>query len=537
MAETPVVDWTATAVALQKASWAVSLGGAGPDEAFAVQPALDGGYVVAGNASSHSAGGRDVRVTRLDLYGDTLWQHTYGGAGDDGAYSLLTVSDGYLVAGWTGSFGLGTSDSSHDAWLLKLDVGGQVLWQKTYGGLGDDAIKQVVATRDGGYVLAGYTSSFGPGGLNAWVLKLDGAGNVLWQKVLGGDGEDVASAVAATQDGGVIVAGYTASAGAGADDVWVFKLDGAGNLVWQQTYGGPQGETAQAVLATDDGGYLVAGNTGSFGQDAGSGSLDAWVLRLDGAGQVVWQNTYGAAGSDGGAALAQASDGGYVLAGFTSLGNGAGDGWLLHLDDSGGLVWQHTFGTTGADGFHAVQPVPGGYLLAGLTSQPGAGSDAWVIKTDEQGTVGGCALGADSAVAPQASAASVAAIPFSLADTAATPIDSAAVAGDAIGDTGRQCELLVPTPGPTATLPPTPMPSDTLMPTGTGTLTPTGTPTATATSTQRPADTQTPTPTGTLTATATATLVPADTPTSTATDALEPTLTLMPTETPTASGE
>jgi hypothetical protein len=226
---------------------------------------------------------------------------------------------------------------------LKLDGSGNVVWQKTYGGTGQDGASAIAPTSDGGYVVAGSTNSFGASD-DVWVLKLDGQGNVVWQKTYGGTSFDAASAIVPTSDGGYVVTAEAVSfwvSGAGASDVWVLKLDGSGNVVWQKAYGGTGIDAARAIAPTSDGGYVVAGVTSSFG----AGDFDVWVLKLDGQGNVVWQKTYGGAGRDGASAIAPTSDGGYVVAGSTnSFGAGASDVWVLKLDGSGNVVWQKTYG-------------------------------------------------------------------------------------------------------------------------------------------------------------------------------------------------
>jgi hypothetical protein len=233
------------------------------------------------------------------------------------------------VAGWTESFGA----SRKDVWVVKLDGRGNVQWQKTYGGPGEDEARAIVPTSDGGYVMAGRTGSFGAGADDVWVVKLDGRGNVQWQKTYGGSGNDYAYAIAPTGDGGYVVVGRTGSFGAGADDVWVLKLDGQGDVQWQKTYGGSGNDYAYAIAPTGDGGYVVVGQTFSFGD----GYYDVWVLKLDAQGDAQWQKTYGATSGDGAYAIAPTSDGNYVVAGETQSFEGKWDVWVLKLGADGSI--------------------------------------------------------------------------------------------------------------------------------------------------------------------------------------------------------
>jgi len=221
-----------------------------------------------------------VGIDSVRITGDpqSQWIKTYSGTAYDYANSIQQTSDGgYIVAGYTNS-----TWGKDNAWVLKLDGNGNVQWQKTYGGTGGDVAYSIQQTSDGGYIMAG-TTPFGAGSGDAWVLKLDGNGNVLWQKTYGGgEGSDGASSIQQTFDGGYIVAGTTDSFGAGTSDICLLRLDSDGNVQWQKTYGGAERDYANSIQQTSDDGYIVAGHTYSFG--AGYG--DAWVLKLNGNGDI-----------------------------------------------------------------------------------------------------------------------------------------------------------------------------------------------------------------------------------------------------------
>jgi hypothetical protein len=374
--------------------WQKTYGGTNGDWANAIAPTSDGGYVVAGATRSFGAGYANFWVLKLDGWGNVVWQKTYGGTGWDEAFAIVPTSDGgYVVAGSTSSFGAGGSD----VWVLKLDGQGNVQWQKSYGGAWLDGARAIVPTSDGGYVVAGWTNSFGAGGYDLWVLKLDGWGNVVWQKTYGGTYGDWAHAIAPTSDGGYVVAVATRSFGAGYWDVWVLKLDGLGNVVWQKTYGGTNDDWANAIIPTSDGGYVVAGLTGSFG----AGLTDAWVLKLDSSGNVVWQKTYGGTNDDWANAIIPTSDGGYVVAGLTgSFGAGGSDVWVLKLEVDGtvrgcppGLVRD----STASVGSTSVSP--GSTSVAGQTTSVSAASSSAVVGTSSASPAGVCSGLGDEPVA------------------------------------------------------------------------------------------------------------------------------------------
>jgi predicted secreted protein len=314
----------------------------------------------------------------------TMWSKTYGGVGDDKGWGdLVQTSDGgYAISGDTASFGAGSSDY----WLIKIDSAGNMLWNKTYGGSLAESENAMVQTIDGGYALGGVTSSFGAGGQDFWLVKTDAAGNMQWNKTYGGTGADVGINVFQTSDGGYAIAGLTSSFGAGGMDVWLVKTDAAGNMQWNQTYGGPLDEWMDQMIRTVDGGYAIAGYTSSFG----AGGQDVWLVKTDAAGNMQWNKTYGGTGNDHGFHIMQTVDGGYAIIGSTdSFGAGGQDVWLVKTDAAGNMQWNQTYGGTGAEfGYSLVATSDGGYAIAGYTDSFGAGSyDFWLIKTDGLGVI------------------------------------------------------------------------------------------------------------------------------------------------------
>ncbi|MFC1955746.1 hypothetical protein ACFLWZ_04360 [Chloroflexota bacterium] len=381
-----------SALAQSGSLWSRSYGGSSDDHAYSVQQTTDGGYIVAGSTNSFGAGVSDYWVLKLASNGNVQWQKTYGGRSGDSAHTIQqTVDEGYIMAGFTTSFGAGKSDY----WVLKLSPNGSVDWQKTYGGSGWDYAYSIQQTTDGGYIVAGSTGSFGAGKSDYWILKLASNGNAQWQKTYGGSGEDSAYYIQQTTEGGYIVAGSTGSFGAGSSDYWVLKLDSNGDAEWQKTYGGSYLENARCIEQTTGGGYIVAGSTDSFG----AGGSDFWVLRLTSNGNIQWQKTYGDINHDYAYSTQQATDGGYIVAGYTkSFGAGNNDYWVLKLASNGNVQWLKSYRGIDNDYAYSVQQtIDGGHIVAGQTESFGVGGeDLWVLRIDEDGSIPECQLGVDT---------------------------------------------------------------------------------------------------------------------------------------------
>jgi hypothetical protein len=352
------------------------------------------------------------------------WQKCLGGYGygygADSAFSIQQTSDGgYIVVGYTTSND-GDVSGNHgggDSWVVKLDASGNLLWQKCLGGSGQDAVFFIQQTSDGGYIVAGDTVSNdgdvsgNHGNSDGWVVKLDASGNVLWQKCLGGSEGELFFSIQQTSDGGYIAAGFTysndgdVSGNHGNGDGWVVKLDASGNLLWQKCLGSSDYDYAESVQQTSDGGYIVAGYTGSNGGDVSGnhGGGDGWVVKLDVSGNLLWQKCLGGSGGDVIASIQQTSDRGYIVAGYTSSNDGdvSGnhghmDAWVVKLNLSGEIDWQKCLGGSLTDYAESVQQTSdGGYIAAGRTGSNdgdvsgnhGGAYDFWVVKLDASGNL------------------------------------------------------------------------------------------------------------------------------------------------------
>ncbi|KPL09305.1 hypothetical protein AMJ71_06785 [candidate division TA06 bacterium SM1_40] len=359
-------------------------GGADWDGAYSVRQTSDGGYAIAGWTYSFGAGSQDAYLIRTDEWGDPLWWNAYGGPASESCYSLDQTDDGgFVVVGGTTSFGHG----GNDIYLVKTDGAGDTVWTRTYGGTDHDGGSSGAQTDDGGYIVAGYTYSFGAGVTDVYVVKTDGDGDTLWTRTYGGSGSDRGSSVAQTADGGYIIAGYTRSFGAGESDVYLIKTDASGDTLWTRAHGGSDQDFGHSVAQTVDGGYIIGGETQSFG----AGGWDFYLVRTDGDGDTLWTRTYGGQYYDEGFSVAQTFDGGYIVTGYVEpSASGIGDLYLIKTDASGDTLWTRTYGELEYDEGQAVaQTADGGYIVAGYTESFGvSGSDVYLIKTNAEGLVG-----------------------------------------------------------------------------------------------------------------------------------------------------
>jgi hypothetical protein len=359
-----------------------AIGGPKSEEGLSLIQTSDGGYAITGYTYSFGAGGADVYVVKLDANGNLQWTKTIGGKNDDAGFSLIQTSDGgYAIAGYTSSFGAGGAD----VYVVKLDANGNLQWTKTIGGKNKDSGRSLIQTSDGGYLIAGHTESFGAGKDDVYVVKLDANGNLQWTKTIGGPSDETGFSLIQTSDGGYVIAGGTESFGAGEADVYVVKLDANGNLQWTKTIGGEYFDWGLSLIQTSDGGYAIAGSTKSFG----TGEWDVYVVKLDANGNLQWTKTISGENDDRGNSLIQTSDGGYAITGYTtSFGAGEWDVYVVKLNANGNLQWTKTISVKnkGFSKSSIIQTSDGGYAITGETNSFGAGeADVYVVKLDKNG--------------------------------------------------------------------------------------------------------------------------------------------------------
>jgi hypothetical protein len=359
-------------------------GGTARDYAYAIVQTSDGGYAIAGQTDSFGHGMTDFYLVRTDVAGNMVWNKTYGGADEEEAYSVIQTNDGgYAMAGRTKSFGV---DHSEDMWLVKTDANGIVEWNCSYGSIGIEIAYSVVQTSDGGYAIGGETGSWSEE-RDMWLVKTDAAGNMQWNKTYGLAGSTVefCRSLIKTADGGFAMVGDREIVG-GDSDAWFVKTYADGNMQWDRIYGGTEKDHASSVIQTKDGGYAIAGHTRSFG----AGEYDFWLIKTDSSGVAQWNETYGGIYDDDARSVIQTTDG-YMIAGATSsFGSGGWDAWLVKTDLDGQTRWNWTYGGANQDwAYCVIQTSDGRYAMAGSTCSFGGGTagvpDAWLIKTGEVG--------------------------------------------------------------------------------------------------------------------------------------------------------
>lgn len=296
--------------------WENTFGGSGNESGEAVQQTSDGGYIIASMTDSYGAGGEDVYLIKTNADGSKLWDKTFGGPNYDAGESVHQTTDGgYIIVGGTESYGTGEDN----VYLIKTDGDGKELWHKTFGGPLGEWGRCVQQTSDGGYIITGKTRSYGAGDTDAWLIKTDINGNELWNKTIGGRGSDDGLSVQQTSDGGYILTGWTTSYGIDLEtsdysDFWLVKTDNSGNELWNYTYDGSGSDLDYSIRQTNDGGYIIVGSTAPLGSDKND---DVWLVKTDDNGNKLWDKTLGGSHLDKGLSVQQTNDGGYVITGWT----------------------------------------------------------------------------------------------------------------------------------------------------------------------------------------------------------------------------
>jgi hypothetical protein len=334
-----------------------------------------GGFVLAGYTADSTVNDTDAFVVRLNASGDTIWTFTYNGtlSGKDLFYKIINTTDGGFVAvGYTSSV-TGTSD---DLLYIKLNSQGQIEWTKTFGDSGRERCQDIVETVDG-YTIVGYTNSSPAQYYDALVLHINFSGNTLWSKIIGDAGYDDANAVELLPDGGYIAGGQSNNGSNGLDK-FLIRFNSAGDTLWTKRFGGPGTENIESLTLVADG-FVFAGSINPTGSDD-----NGYLVKTDTSGNLIWTKIYGGSEQDDFHTVEKTNDGGFVLCGTTSSSGALNPNiWLFKTNSLGDSSWAATFGGDNHDhGYSTLQTSDGGYIVAGYSSSFGFNNEeGYVVKT------------------------------------------------------------------------------------------------------------------------------------------------------------
>lgn len=379
-----------------------TFGGAKNDSGQSVVATADGGYAILGYTQSNDGDITDKQdesfdywVLKFNAENVLQWQKTYGGSNDDRGKTIIQTNDGgYAILGYSfSSDGDVTSNEGlQDYWLAKLDTNGAIVWQKSFGYQGADSGTTLTQTNDQGFLITGVldvTASNGQGntsrttqrhaGGDYWALKLDNSGNLQWSRYFGGNFTDTPTGVVQTNDNGFIIAGGSdsddtnISSNIGTYDFWVIKISSTGNLVWEKSFGGTQIDEARALVKTNDGNFIIAGDTRSNDNHVSNnkGAADLWLIKISPNGNLIWEKTIGGTSFDVSRAMVTSQNNGFILSGSSRSNDidvaenkGQNDAWILKVDNNGNLEWEATAGGSNIDFSYGVAELNNSTIVA-----------------------------------------------------------------------------------------------------------------------------------------------------------------------------
>ena len=345
-----------------------------------VHQTTDGGFIAAGYTTPSTSFYSDVYLVKTDAFGDTVWTRTFGGYHNDQGYDVKqTVDGGYIITGKI----IPPGQPYGDVYLIKTDENGDEIWTQNYGGDDGTLGYSVVQTSDGGHMVTGYVNIISSDHCYIFLMRTDADGDTIWTRTfdnyyMQGKGWDVIR----TQDGNYVAAGQTWPVGSG--DVFLMKFDDNGDTLWMRNYGGDLLEFGNSVKQTQDGGFIIAGGSKSYGE----GQYDVYLIRTDSEGDTLWTRTYGGDLNDTGQCIDITFDGGYIITGmsesFVTLGRD--DLYLIRTDEFGDTLWTCTYGDSGDGdidyGYSVQQTDDGGFIVAGQTNScdPDNHTRMWLLR-------------------------------------------------------------------------------------------------------------------------------------------------------------
>lgn len=347
-----------------------------------VLPTSDGGYLIAGYTTNSTFNDCDVLLIKSDGAGNEVWRKTFGGNKPDFPYHMLATADGnYFLLGYSYSYGGGDMDIV----LWKVDPAGNLLWHKTYGGNGNDLGRDVITTNDGNYLIVGSSNSPSLGDQNANLIKIDPNGAIIWSKFYGGAQNDYGNCVKQTSDGGFILVGQTFSFGSPGGDAYLLRLDGNGDTTWTKRFGGSQNDEGYYITVATDGGFVfLVRDSSSAGRD-----IDVRMIKVDQNGIEQWNKVYGGDKKDTPKMIQNTSDGGYIIGAISrSFGWINPDMWILKCNSSGDTTWTRHYGGSQNEHCYVVREMPdGSYIACGKAASYGPDFDPIFLKLNSEGTL------------------------------------------------------------------------------------------------------------------------------------------------------
>lgn len=376
-----------------------TFGGSKNDSFQSIINSTDGGYAILGFTQSNDDDITDKTDESFDYLllkfssDDTLqWSKTFGGSEDDrGAEVIATNDGGFAILGYSKSSDgdVYENNGDQDFWIVKISANGDISWQKSFGFSGADTGYAITETNDNGFLLTGVldvSASGGQGnksvqkhaGGDVWAIKLDESGNKQWQNYYGGTFTDTPFGVTKTNDNGFLICAssdsndFNISNNKGQYDFWIFKIDANGTLGWEKNFGGSEIEEPRDICKTNDGNFMIVGDTRSNDKDVfkNNGAADLWVVKINTDGNLLWEKTFGGSSFDAGRAIFPSLNGGFIIAGnsrsenanFSNLGQN--DGWILKIDDAGNQIWQQFYGGSENDFLNDIIEMPDNSIIA-----------------------------------------------------------------------------------------------------------------------------------------------------------------------------
>ncbi len=395
-------DDSSNTIADGKITLVTTYGGTKNESAQSVVATNDGGYAILGYTQSNDGDitdkldeSFDYWVLKFDHEAQLQWQKTYGGSADDRGNSVIQTQDGgYAILGYSFSDYQDVTENAgmQDFWLVKLDANGNISWQKSFGYQGADSGISIIQTNDQGYLVSGIldvTASGGQGntsrnsnrhaGGDYWALKLNSSGDVEWSQYFGGNFTDTPQGVIQTNDNGFIIVGSSdsddtdISNNIGTYDFWMIRISATGELIWEKSFGGNQIDEARAIVESDDGNFIIAGDTRSSDNDisTNNGAADLWLIKISPSGVLIWERTIGGSSFDVARAMVKSQTGGFILSGSSRSNDfdvdenkGQNDAWILKVDDNGNLEWETTVGGSNIDFSYGIAELNNGSIIA-----------------------------------------------------------------------------------------------------------------------------------------------------------------------------